>query len=44
MLFTVIDDSEMLGVVRAVVEDLITVDFNYSLAGHPVTFNIEASD
>ncbi|MBF1994316.1 FKBP-type peptidyl-prolyl cis-trans isomerase [Serratia symbiotica] len=41
MLFTAIDGSEMPGVVRAVVEDSITVDFNHPLAGHPVTFDIE---
>lgn len=41
MLFTAIDGSEMPGVVRAVAEDSITVDFNHPLAGHPVTFDIE---
>lgn len=41
MLFTSLDGSEMPGVVRAVAEDSITVDFNHPLAGYPVTFDIE---
>ena len=41
MLFTAMDGSEMPGVIREVNGDSITVDFNHTLAGRTVHFDIE---
>ncbi|MXP49344.1 FKBP-type peptidyl-prolyl cis-trans isomerase [Pantoea sp. Eser] len=44
MLSTGMGGSEMLGVIREVSGDSITVDFNHPLAGHRVQFDIEVLD
>ncbi|TKI08716.1 FKBP-type peptidyl-prolyl cis-trans isomerase [Martelella alba] len=41
MLFTAINGEEMPGVIQAVTEESITVDFNHPLAGRRVVFDIE---
>ncbi|KGM27193.1 peptidylprolyl isomerase [Photorhabdus luminescens] len=41
MLFTAMNGSEMPGIVKAVTEESVTVDFNHPLADQNVTFEIE---
>ncbi|AWK14494.1 FKBP-type peptidyl-prolyl cis-trans isomerase [Candidatus Fukatsuia symbiotica] len=41
MLFTAMDGGEMPGIVRAVAEGSITVDFNHPLAGQALSFAID---
>lgn len=41
ILFTTINGSEMPGIVKAVTEESITVDFNHPLAAQNIIFNIE---
>lgn len=41
MFFIVMDGSEMFGVIREINGDFIIVDFNYSLVGQIVYFDIE---
>ncbi|MCC8372855.1 MULTISPECIES: FKBP-type peptidyl-prolyl cis-trans isomerase [Photorhabdus] len=41
MLFTAMNGSEMPGIVKAVTEESVTVDFNHPLAEQNVTFEIE---
>lgn len=41
MLFTAMNGNEMPGIVQAVTEDSVTVDFNHPLALQEVTFDIE---
>lgn len=41
IIFTAMDGSEMPGVVREIIGDSVTVDFNHPLAGRPITFAIE---
>jgi FKBP-type peptidyl-prolyl cis-trans isomerase SlpA len=39
--FAMPDGSEMPGLIREVVGDSVTVDFNHPLAGQTLTFSIE---
>lgn len=39
--FTQPDGSEIPGIIREVVEDSVTVDFNHPLAGQTVTFEVD---
>lgn len=39
--FTMPDGSELPGLVREVVGDSVTIDFNHPLAGQTLTFNVE---
>lgn len=39
--FTQPDGAELPGVIRDVIGDSVTVDFNHPLAGHAVTFDVE---
>ncbi|MGV3344800.1 FKBP-type peptidyl-prolyl cis-trans isomerase [Enterobacteriaceae bacterium LUAb1] len=41
MLFTAMDGSEMPGVIRQIVGESVTVDFNHPLAGQTLHFEIE---
>ncbi|HCH50569.1 TPA: FKBP-type peptidyl-prolyl cis-trans isomerase [Escherichia coli] len=41
MLFTAMNGNEMPGIVQAITEDSVTVDFNHPLASQEVTFDIE---
>lgn len=41
MLFTAINGNEMPGIIQAVTDESITVDFNHPLAGRQVFFDIE---
>lgn len=44
MMFNTANGSQMAGVVKAITEDSITVDFNHPLAGKTVEFRIEIID
>ena len=39
--FTMPDGSEMPGLVREVVGESVTIDFNHPLAGQTLTFSVE---
>jgi FKBP-type peptidyl-prolyl cis-trans isomerase SlpA len=39
--FTMPDGAELPGLVREVVGDSVTIDFNHPLAGQTLTFNVE---
>ncbi|ACY83431.1 FKBP-type peptidyl-prolyl cis-trans isomerase [Edwardsiella piscicida] len=41
ILFTAADGAQMPGLVREIVGESVTVDFNHPLAGMPVTFDLE---
>lgn len=42
MLFSGMAGNDMPGIIREVAEESVTVDFNHPLAGHTITFDIEA--
>ena len=41
ILFTQPDGAELPGIVREVIGDSVTIDFNHPLAGHTVIFDVE---